>query len=539
MLIRQSKFPLFFPALLALALLVVFTACDSTPGAMDEEEASADSPELAALAESKSGAGSGAFLGPDGLDLDNPHPEQACKVDVDWFRANPQRYLKNQDLKFPEGTTLIFVVSSDVYEKDYGAEDYTGTIREGAGKVVYARVNAGGSTTALTSDPRHGSDFDGRLSGTKGPDVIIAPPRTENHISGRKGDDCLFGGSRQDKLQGNAGNDLLVGYGQNDQLFGEDGDDILFGGSNDDRLKGQDGNDYLFGGPGDDSVGGGNDDDKAYGNEGDDTVSGHRGDDEVYGGEGNDRIAGNPGTDVLQAGDGDDKLFLDADDLSAITKGNQTFKWINGGDGHDRAHTDDSGTGGVTLNMGKARLEGFRGGDGNDRVAANGVLVPVELRGGGGDDWLAGSIRNDRISGGPGNDRVGGNKGEDVLNGGPGIDRMGGSANQGTRPDKLKLSSGHLVDGEQEEVGLLENDKIIFNGALWTIKDAEVVRDEDIFITVESNDGVSGTLRLLDLAWLATSSDDLTTAAGMQAFLSQFVDKKVSFDPSFALVDNF
>jgi hypothetical protein len=88
-------------------------------------------------------------------------------------------------------------------------------------------------------------------------------------------------------------------------------------------------------------------------------------------------------------------------------------------------------------------------------------------------------------------------------------------------------------------VGLLENDKIIFNGALWTIKDAEVVRDEDIFITVTSNDGVSGTLRLLDLAWLATSSDNLTTAAGMQAFLSQFVDKKVSFDPSFALVDNF
>jgi hypothetical protein len=116
---------------------------------------------------------------------------------------------------------------------------------------------------------------------------------------------------------------------------------------------------------------------------------------------------------------------------------------------------------------------------------------------------------------------------------------MIGSANLGTRPDKLRLLGGHLVDGEQEDVGLLRNDKIIFNGALWTIKDAEVVRDEDIFITVTSNDGVSGTLRLLDLAWLATSSDDLTTAAGMQAFLSQFVDKKVSFDPSFALVDNF
>jgi Ca2+-binding RTX toxin-like protein len=126
----------------------------------------------------------------------------------------------------------------------------------------------------------------------------------------------------------------------------------------------------------------------------------------------------------------DDKLFLDADDVSAIGNGNRTFEWINGGDGHDRARTDDSGTGDdVILNMGKARLEEFWGGDGDDRVAANGVLVPVELRGGGGDDWLAGSIRNDRISGGPGNDRIGGNKGEDILNGGPGIDQMGGSAN--------------------------------------------------------------------------------------------------------------
>jgi len=361
----------FLPLLFSLTLLVFLTACDSSPSGIDPG-ASADSPELAVLAESNSGAGNGAFLGPDGLDLDNPHPEQACKVDVDWFRANPKRYLENPDLKFPEGTTLIFVVSSDAYASGNGAESYTGTIREGAGKVVYAQVDAGGSTTtALTSDPRHGSDFDGMLSGTKGPDVIIAPPRTENTILGRKGDDCLFGGSKQDRIQGNAGNDLLVGYGQNDRLFGEDGDDILFGGPSkagikpgrvdDDLLKGQDGNDHLFGGPGDDSVGGGRGNDKAYGNEGDDTVSGHRGNDEVYGNAGNDRVFGNPGVDVLQAGDGDDKLFLDADDVSAITKGNQTFKWINGGDGHDRAHTDDSGTGGVTLNMGKARLEGFWG----------------------------------------------------------------------------------------------------------------------------------------------------------------------------------
>jgi hypothetical protein len=109
-------------------------------------EASADSPELAA-ATSVSSAGSGAFLGPDGLDLDNPHPEQACKVTVGWFRLNPQRYLENPDLKFPEGTTLIFVVSSDDYASGNGAEAFTGTIREGAGKVVHARVNAGGSGT--------------------------------------------------------------------------------------------------------------------------------------------------------------------------------------------------------------------------------------------------------------------------------------------------------------------------------------------------------------------------------------------------------
>jgi hypothetical protein len=57
-----------------LTLFVFLTACDSSPSGMDPK-ASADSPELAALAGSKSGAGSGAFLGPDGLDLNNPHPE--------------------------------------------------------------------------------------------------------------------------------------------------------------------------------------------------------------------------------------------------------------------------------------------------------------------------------------------------------------------------------------------------------------------------------------------------------------------------------
>jgi hypothetical protein len=99
---------------------------------------------------------------------------------------------------------------------------------------------------------------------------------------------------------------------------------------------------------------------------------------------------------------------------------------------------------------------------------------------------------------------------------------------------------GHLGVGEQEKIGLLRNDKIIFNGARWTIKDAEVVRNEDIFITVTSDGGDSGTLRLLDLAWLATpTTDDLTTADGMKAFLSQFVDKKVEFDGEFELADNF
>jgi Ca2+-binding RTX toxin-like protein len=235
-------------------------------------------------------------------------------------------------------------------------------------------------------------------------------------------DDEIFGGAGDDRLKAGAGNDRLDGGDGDDRLYGQDGEDRIFGAS---------GADILYGGPDKDVLGGG------------------RGDDEIHGNEGDDRLNGNPGVDVLQGGDGDDKLSLDADDLSAITDGTRTSEWINGGEGYDQARTDDSGTGGVTLNMGTAHLERFRGGAGVDLVDASGVSESVSLEGGGGNDELIGSPNDDVINGGPGDDDLQGGGGDDRINGSDGVDAIDGG--NGTDDRCRNAGSGSYTNCEIED----------------------------------------------------------------------------------------
>jgi Ca2+-binding RTX toxin-like protein len=125
-----------------------------------------------------------------------------------------------------------------------------------------------------------------------------------------------------------------------------------------------------------------------------------------------------------------------------------------------RTYTIDSG---VTLEVGgdvcwhpegqsnqllceAARIGGFEvnAGGGDDSVAvAREVPVPVTLRGGPGDDRLAGGAAADKLIGGPGADLLAGRGGSDSLFGGPGDDRLyGGSGND-------------LLHGESGEDALL------------------------------------------------------------------------------------
>ena len=73
-------------------------------------------------------------------------------------------------------------------------------------------------------------------------------------------------------------------------------------------LAGGKGDDSLYGGGGDDKIDGGKGDDALYGNAGDDKLEGGKGDDTLYGGAGDDILKGGKGSDtfVFKAGDGGD-----------------------------------------------------------------------------------------------------------------------------------------------------------------------------------------------------------------------------------------
>ncbi|MCI0496893.1 MAG: M10 family metallopeptidase C-terminal domain-containing protein, partial [Thermoplasmata archaeon] len=72
------------------------------------------------------------------------------------------------------------------------------------------------------------------------------------------------------------------------------------------------------------------------------------------------------------------------------------------------------------------------GGDGNDELDANGSSGAATLRGGAGDDILAGGSGHDTLAGGPGTDELTGGAGNDILKGDDGNDAMdGGAGNDG------------------------------------------------------------------------------------------------------------
>ena len=91
-------------------------------------------------------------------------------------------------------------------------------------------------------------------------------------------------------------------------------------------------------------------------------------------------------------------------------------------------------------------------GDGDDRAEVT-APIPVELRGGEGNDELTGGEANDRLDGGPGDDRLTGGPGNDRLNG----DRGGDHADGGAGDDAILLRDKRLDtalcgDGRRDRV---------------------------------------------------------------------------------------
>lgn len=95
-------------------------------------------------------------------------------------------------------------------------------------------------------------------------------------------------------------------------------------------------------------------------------------------------------------------------------------------------------------------------GDGNDALST-GLVIPVTIHGGAGDDTLAGGMGNDLIYGDGGNDSLEGSYGDDTLDGGAGADTISGSSGvdtvsyaSRTAPVAVSLD-GVAGDGEANE----------------------------------------------------------------------------------------
>lgn len=171
------------------------------------------------------------------------------------------------------------------------------------------------------------------LSGGGGDDIVAVHPspgigahlRSDERISGGRGNDLLFGDDGTDVLRGDSGKDRLGGFSRGvlhrklarstnaaarastafdrKRTYLERGGDALLGGSGADRLSGGPGGDVLVGGSGNDAMLGGPDADLLSGQDGRDLLRGGDGKDAAYGGKGADTFAGGRGWDTLIGAD--------------------------------------------------------------------------------------------------------------------------------------------------------------------------------------------------------------------------------------------
>lgn len=149
------------------------------------------------------------------------------------------------------------------------------------------------------------------------------------------------------------------------QIIGTHASETITGTNDRDVLSGGNGNNTIYGEGGDDNISAGAHEDMIYGGDGNDNISSGRGDDVIYGGNGNDILSGYYGADIIYGEAGDD--YLVADSWGDQTEANELY-----------------------------------GGDGNDRLEANGH--GSLLYGGAGDDDISGSGNGTILDGGTGHD---------------------------------------------------------------------------------------------------------------------------------------
>ncbi|PZX18366.1 Ca2+-binding RTX toxin-like protein [Palleronia aestuarii] len=406
---------------------------------------------------------------------------------------------------------------------------------------------------ALGDDYVFGGDGDDRLNGGPGEDTVYGG-NGDDYVGGGIGDDTVGGGNGNDGVGGGTGDDFLRGGNGNDRLFGsfgedtmngEAGADTLFGGAAEDILYGDYGNDLLRNGTGDAA-----DPDNDANNGASGSLPLDEYDNAYAGGWGNDTIFGGPGSDII-TGDDDSRVTAEVgSNFNAQADGSDV---IYGGDGNDEIHTGswaDSDQGFANQHTGTSDDEAY-GGAGNDIIRGAGgddalygdagsddiagAAGDDSVFGGSGADVLYGNGGNDRMGGGGGADEVFGNAGRDTIYGGSGNDTIGG----GTGNDQLYGSGGNDTiygGGGGDNLFGGAGDDFLFGGA----------GSDFFFHTGAASDGTdiiadydpNGTNELLFLSGRAIAQDDFTVNFVSQRGDASIRDALVTYNETGVVVWN-
>ena len=284
------------------------------------------------------------------------------------------------------------------------------------------------------------------LQGSQENDRIKGYPGTGNVISGREGNDYLYGMELGDTLEGGQGDDSLFGQGGNDLLNGGLGDDTLFGGQGVDVISGGQGQDLLYGDTGDDQLHGEEGNDTVYAGAGNDTIDGGAGDDHLFGSSGNDVYLfglGN-GADVIvdldSTGGNTDRVQIGSGilpaDVTLARISDHLVLTVNGTS--DKLTIRDWFKKDTTANQ-VERIEFSNGTVWDVQAIQQLTAVPIPpglvlrgsdgaetLTGGHGPDAIDAYGGNDILIGGAGEDSLRGGFGDDIMDPGPGNDGMDG-----------------------------------------------------------------------------------------------------------------
>jgi len=331
-------------------------------------------------------------------------------------------------------------------------------------------INGTGNAQANTLT---GNDYDNRLDGGAGADVLIGKAGNDTYVVDTLSDQIVeLDGEGFDTVETAltytlantleglrlTGTGNVDGYGNDasNSLSGNDGDNRLYGGAGNDWLQGDAGNDLLDGGTGSDGMSGGMGNDTFYtdsqgdsideaadegtdteirsfetayllasgvenltltgtiyrgnGNELDNVITGNEADNNLWGMAGNDTLIGGGGNDALFGDVGQDTLIGGAgDDYYEIDDAGDVVV-ENANEGDDFVRSTVSWTLGANL----------------ERLAVDGD-TDLTVTGNALDNGLWGNVGNNVLTGGLGNDYLSGDLGNDtyVFNRGDGQDSIG------------------------------------------------------------------------------------------------------------------